>query len=99
LGEFGPNEVEQIVGVSLLRQFGAEFVHLFAPILWSAAALAFTADALQPGEGMWRLGWAIVGVIVVATRSSSRALPPTRSSASYRRCSGSRPWWQLRATV
>jgi magnesium-transporting ATPase (P-type) len=86
LKEFGPNEVEQIVGASLLRRFGAEFVHLFALILWSAAALAFTADALQPGQGMRRLGWAIVGVIVVnAVASFWQVYRAERTIESLRR--------------
>ena len=47
-----------------MRLFG-EFVHLFALILWAAAALAFMADYLHPGEGMGALGVAIVGVIAL----------------------------------
>ncbi|WP_265950288.1 hypothetical protein [Dechloromonas sp. A34] len=34
-------------------------------MLWFAAALAFTAATLEPGQGMFELGLAIVGVIVV----------------------------------
>jgi sodium/potassium-transporting ATPase subunit alpha len=65
LAEFGPNRVERVRERSLLRQLASQFVHLFAIVLWMAAALAFIADALRPGEGMANLGWAVVGVIVV----------------------------------
>ena len=65
LAEFGRNELESARGepwwLLLLRQFG----HFFAIILWIAAALAFIAEASDPGQGMGVLGWAIVGVIVV----------------------------------
>lgn len=65
LAEFGRNELEMVRGAPwwllLLHQFG----HFFAIILWIAAALAFMAEASDPGQGMGVLGWAIVGVIVV----------------------------------
>jgi sodium/potassium-transporting ATPase subunit alpha len=63
--EFGPNRVERIQRRSLTLQFASQFAHLFAIVLWAAAALAFVADAMRPGEGMARLGWAVVAVIVV----------------------------------
>jgi sodium/potassium-transporting ATPase subunit alpha len=65
LREFGPNAVERLPRPSLLAQFAREFVHLFAIILWVAAALAFIAEAVQPGQGMATLGWAVIGVIAV----------------------------------
>lgn len=65
LREYGPNAVERLPRPSLLTQFAREFVHLFAIILWVAAALAFIAEAVQPGQGMATLGWAVVGVIAV----------------------------------
>jgi sodium/potassium-transporting ATPase subunit alpha len=65
LREFGPNTVERLPRAPLPVQFAREFVHLFAIILWIAAALAFIADVLQPGQGMATLGWAVVGVIGV----------------------------------
>jgi len=49
----------------LLLSFAREFTHFFAIILWIGAALAFFAEHFQPGEGMARLGVAIVGVIIV----------------------------------
>jgi calcium-translocating P-type ATPase len=63
--EFGPNRVEEIRGEHLLLRFAREFTHFFAIILWLAAALAFIAEHFQPGEGMGRLGVAIVGVILI----------------------------------
>ena len=49
----------------LLRLLG-EFVHFFAVILWVAAGLAFFAEWSAPGQGMAKLGCAIVVVIVVS---------------------------------
>ncbi len=63
--EFGPNRVEGPRRDPLVWQFAREFTHVFALLLWAAAALAFWAESQQPGQGMATLGWAIVGVIVV----------------------------------
>ncbi len=63
--EFGPNHVEELGRESVLLSFAREFTHFFAIILWVGAALAFLADRFDPGQGMARLGVAIVGVIVV----------------------------------
>ncbi len=65
LAEFGPNRVERAGKESLVLRFLKEFTHFFALILWFAAALAFTAEALAPGGGMKALGSAILGVIGV----------------------------------
>ncbi len=65
LAEFGPNHVEEMGKDSLLISFAREFTHFFAIILWVGAALAFTAEHYGPGQGMGRLGGAIVGVILV----------------------------------
>ena len=65
LAEFGPNHVEEVAREHLLLSFAREFTHFFAIILWIGAALAFLADYFEPGQGMSRLGVAIVGVIVV----------------------------------
>ncbi len=65
LAEFGPNHVEEVAREHLLLGFAREFTHFFAIILWIGAALAFLADYFDPGQGMGRLGFAIVGVIVV----------------------------------
>ena len=63
--EFGPNRIEAVRGDPVWLRLAREFTHFFALILWLAAALAFIADAYEPGAGMRQLGWAIVGVIVV----------------------------------
>ena len=65
LAEFGPNHVEEVARENLLLVFVREFTHFFAIILWIGAALAFLADQFDPGQGMARLGVAIVGVIIV----------------------------------
>ena len=63
--EFGPNRVEEVGRENLLFSFAREFTHFFAIILWAGASLAFLAEHFDPGQGMARLGAAIVGVIVV----------------------------------
>ena len=65
LAESGPNHVEEVAREHLLLGFAREFTHFFAIILWIGAALAFLADYFEPGQGMSRLGVAIVGVILV----------------------------------
>ena len=65
LAEFGPNHVEEVGREHLLIGFAREFTHFFAVILWIGAALAFLAEHFDPGQGMARLGVAIVGVIIV----------------------------------
>ncbi len=63
--EFGPNHVEELGREHLLVSFAREFTHFFAIILWVAAGLAFLADHFDPGQGMARLGAAILGVILI----------------------------------
>ena len=65
LGEFGPNRVEAAARTPWWLSLLGEFTHFFALVLWLAAMLAFTAAYLQPGEGMFELGLAILGVILV----------------------------------
>jgi len=65
LAEFGPNHVEEVGRENLLLQFAREFTHFFALILWVGAGLAFLAERFEPGQGMARLGIAIVGVILI----------------------------------
>jgi sodium/potassium-transporting ATPase subunit alpha len=63
--EFGANRIEAAkrdpLWLMLLREFG----HFFALVLWVAAALAFVAAHFGPGQGMFELGLAIAGVIVI----------------------------------
>ena len=61
----GPNSLQELRGVPLLNRFARQFTHFLALLLWIAAALAFTADMLHPGEGMATVGWAILGVILI----------------------------------
>ena len=63
--EFGPNHLEEVARVPLPLRLVREFTHFFAIILWLAATLCFVAEVYDPGQGMARLGWAIVGVIVI----------------------------------
>ena len=65
LAEYGPNRVEEARRSPLLLEFAREFTNFFALILWAAAALAFVAEANDPGQGMGILGFAIVAVIAV----------------------------------
>jgi magnesium-transporting ATPase (P-type) len=65
LSEFGPNHIESVARERLLLRFIREFTHFFALILWLGAALAFLAESFDPGQGMARLGVAIVGVILI----------------------------------
>lgn len=65
LRHYGPNRLQAtarpVWSLRLLRQL----THFLALLLWIAAALAFVADALKPGEGMFTLGLAIVAVILI----------------------------------
>ncbi|QJD28637.1 cation-translocating P-type ATPase [Methylococcus geothermalis] len=63
--EYGPNRVEEVRRKALGLRFAREFTHFFALILWFAAALAFLAEHLDPGQGMGQLGVAIIGVILI----------------------------------
>lgn len=65
LAEFGPNQVQAVAAEPLWLLLIREFTHFFALILWLAAGLAFFAAYAEPGQGMFELGLAIVGVIVV----------------------------------
>ncbi|MEW5893863.1 MAG: cation-transporting P-type ATPase [Pseudomonadota bacterium] len=63
LREYGENRVERMARPPWYRLLFREFSHLFALILWLAAALAFLSEWREPGQGMATLGWAILGVI------------------------------------
>jgi sodium/potassium-transporting ATPase subunit alpha len=65
LAEHGPNRIQAGPRTHPLRRLVRQFTHFLALLLWAAVALAFVADAYQPGEGMRTLGWAILGVILV----------------------------------
>ncbi len=65
LEQFGPNELRAAEKIPYLAMLAKQFTHFLALLLWAAAALAFAADRMKPGEGMDLLGWAIIGVIAV----------------------------------
>ncbi|HEX8978634.1 MAG TPA: cation-transporting P-type ATPase [Parasulfuritortus sp.] len=65
LAEYGPNRLVEVEREHWLLRFVRQFTHFFAVILWLGACLAFVAERYQPGEGMARLGVAIVGVILI----------------------------------
>ncbi|HEV2186191.1 MAG TPA: cation-transporting P-type ATPase [Stellaceae bacterium] len=66
LRDFGPNQIEKIARVPAILRLLWEFVQFFSVILWIAAALAFVAEWSAPGQGMARIGYAIIGVILVS---------------------------------
>ncbi|NSL54346.1 cation-translocating P-type ATPase [Uliginosibacterium aquaticum] len=63
--EFGVNQVTAPPRDPLWLLLLREFSHFFALILWLAAGLAFVAAYFDPGQGMFELGLAVLGVIVV----------------------------------
>src|SRR5574337_93470 len=65
LSEFGLNELQAADTIPVLAMLGRQCTHFLALLLWAAAALAFVADWMKPGEGMDLLAWAIIGVIGV----------------------------------
>ncbi len=65
LAENGFNEIREVRRTSLLIKFLRQFTHFLALLLWVGAGLAFLSEALNPGENMATLGFAILGVIVI----------------------------------
>ncbi len=65
LAEYGPNQIHELKGSSLFFRLLAQFTHFLALLLWFAAALCFLSEYLHPGEGLVRLGIAIVTVIFI----------------------------------
>lgn len=66
LREYGPNCIEKMARTPAALRLLREFVQFFSVILWVAAALAFVAEWSAPGEGMARIGYALIGVILVS---------------------------------
>jgi P-type Ca2+ transporter type 2C len=58
LERYGPNEIRQIRGKSMIWKFLENFYHLFAIMLWVGGGLSFVADMPQ-------LGYAIFAVIFI----------------------------------
>src|SRR5574337_1507473 len=63
--EFGPNELQAAERIPVLAMLVRQCTHFLALLLWTAAVLAFVADRMRPGEGMYLLAWAIIGAIGV----------------------------------
>jgi sodium/potassium-transporting ATPase subunit alpha len=66
LRQFGPNHVERLSRQPALLRLVKELFQFFSVILWVAAALAFMAEWYDPGQGMARIGYALVAVILVS---------------------------------
>ncbi len=64
-GEYGPNEIHEAHGRPMILRFASQFTHFLALLLWAAAALCFLSEYLHPGEGLLRLGIAILAVIFI----------------------------------
>ncbi len=64
-GEYGPNEIREVHGRPMIVRLAAQFTHFLALLLWFAAALCFLSEYLHPGEGLLRLGIAILAVIFI----------------------------------
>ena len=64
-GEYGSNEIHEVHGRSMVSRLAAQFTHFLALLLWFAAALCFLSEYLHPGEGLLRLGIAILAVIFI----------------------------------
>ena len=66
LHEYGRNGVEEVRRRPLWLRLSREFFTFFSLILWVAAVLAFFAEWSDPGQGMAKVGYAIVTVILVS---------------------------------
>lgn len=67
LREFGPNRLQALQQPHRMREFLQELTQFFAIVLWIAAGLSFFAEWRDPGQGMARIGYAILGVILVSS--------------------------------
>lgn len=63
--EVGSNRLQAPSRWRWLQGLIKQFVNFFSILLDIAALICFVADALQPGEGMGLLGWALLGVSVL----------------------------------
>lgn len=66
LREFGPNRMEEVARDPAVLRLAKEFTRFFSLILWLAAGLAFVAEWSTPGQGMAKLGYTIIVVILVS---------------------------------
>ncbi len=65
LQHYGPNRIRSAAPTPWPLRFLRQLTHFLAILLWIAAGLAFLAEGLKPGEGMFPLGIAIVAVILI----------------------------------
>lgn len=66
LREYGANKVEEVAREPAPLRLFREFTQFFSIILWIAAALAFLAEWYDPGQGMAKVGYALIVVILVS---------------------------------
>ena len=63
--EIGPNRLRPPSRWRWARLLAKHAFNFFSLLLDLAAVVCFIADAIQPGEGMGLLGWALLGVSVL----------------------------------
>jgi len=63
--DVGPNELSAPPRGRWIRRLAKQFLNFLSLLLDAAAAACFAADALQPGEGMHLLGWALLAVALI----------------------------------
>jgi sodium/potassium-transporting ATPase subunit alpha len=63
--EIGPNRLQSPPRWRWVRVLLKHVVNFFSILLDIAAVVCFVAEAIQPGEGMRVLGWALLGVSVL----------------------------------
>jgi sodium/potassium-transporting ATPase subunit alpha len=61
----GPNRLPEGRRLLWLRLLGKHLANLFFGLLVCAAAMSFVANALEPGQGMGVLGWALLAVALL----------------------------------
>lgn len=64
--EYGPNRVAEMHRRHPVAMLLREFAGFFSVVLWIAAGLAFLLEREGPGEGMARLGYTVVGTILIS---------------------------------
>ena len=65
LSEIGPNVLSEPSRSAWLGILAKQFTNLFSVLLDVSALLCFVAEAMQPGQGMAVLGWALFGVALL----------------------------------
>jgi magnesium-transporting ATPase (P-type) len=65
LREYGPNRSEKVAWSPAVLRLLRKPVQFFSVILWIVAALAFVAKWSAPGQGMSRIGYALIAVILI----------------------------------